>query len=132
MRHSLAHRASGMGLVAAIFLIMVTALLTVAITKSVRTSADAFALEIMAERALLAAESGAELALNRLHAPAGAGVCATQTWALADLGLPSCTTTVTCSAEVVAGQSYFTLRSAGRCGASDIVSQRNLLVRTRP
>ena len=75
---------------------MVTALLTAAITRSVRTSSDAFALEIVAERALLAAESGAELALNRAFV---SNSCSASTWDLDAFGLASCNVSTTCRSE---------------------------------
>lgn len=125
-------RMRGLGLVAAIFLIMVSALLSLAIARSVRTSAGAFSVEILSERALLAAESGAELSLNRLFAPDGLGSCTTQTFPLTDLGMPACEAVVNCTTAVVDGSDLFSINSAGRCDAGDLVAHRQVLVKAQP
>ena len=121
-----------MGLVSAIFLILVVGVLVVAITRMVRTSGDAFAQDVMNHRAFLAAESGAQLGLNRVFAPEGAGSCGAWVWDLSDAGLPNCQASVTCSAEVVAPDTYYTLNSAGRCDVGGFVAERRLLVRAQP
>jgi len=125
-------RQEGLGLVSAIFLIVVVGLLVVAITSMVRTSAEAFAQDIMSHRAFLAAESGVQLGLNRVFAPAGVGSCANWNWDLAGSGLLSCDATVACRAEVVAGNNYFTLESDGRCDVGGYVAERRVLVRAQP
>ena len=53
-------RNRGMGLVSAIFLILVVTILVVAISRMVRTSSEAFAQEVLSHKAFLAAESGAQ------------------------------------------------------------------------
>ena len=55
----------GIGLISAIFLIVVVSMLAVAITSMVRTSSDEFAQNIIDQNALLAAQSGAHLLQNR-------------------------------------------------------------------
>jgi MSHA biogenesis protein MshP len=121
-----------MGLVSAIFLIVVVSLMVVAVVGMVRTSGEAFAQDIMSHRAFLAAESGAQLGLNRVFAPVGAGSCTNWNWDLTSSGLPSCEATVACRSETVAGTSYFTLESDGRCAAGGYVAERRVLVRARP
>lgn len=126
-------RIGGMGLVAAIFLITVVALLTIAIMRSVRTSSDAYALDVVAHRAFAAAESGAQLGANRLFAPSGAGSCnAGQSYDLGDLGMASCVASVSCGAESVDGEPLYTIRSAGRCDSGGVVAEREVLVRMAP
>lgn len=125
-------RQDGLGLVSAIFLIVVVGLLVVAITRMVRTSGEVFAQDIMSHRAFLAAESGVQLGLNRVFAPVGAGTCANWNWDLTSSGLPSCEATVACRAEVVAGNSFFTLESDGRCDVGGFVAERRVLVRAQP
>lgn len=125
-------KAAGMGLVSAIFLILVVAVLVVAILSMVRTSGDAFAQDVVAQRAFLAAQSGAELGLNRVFAPAGSGACNNWNWDLTEAGLTSCQAVVRCSSEVVAAVSYYTLESAGRCDLGGVVAERHLLVRAQP
>lgn len=125
-------KATGMGLVSAIFLITVVAVLVVAIARTVRTSGDAYAQDVVAQRALLAAQSGAQLGLNRVFAPLGSSACGTWSWDLAATGLTSCQAVVSCSSEVVAAVSYYSLESAGRCDVGGVVAERRLLVRARP
>lgn len=122
----------GVGLVAALFLITVVALLSVAIMGSVRTGADAFALDVVAHRAFLAAESGAQLGANRVFAPSGTPVCVNANYDLDALGLASCSAAVSCDSELVAGEALYTLRSAGRCDSGGVVAQRQVLVRLAP
>ena len=124
-------RQTGLGLVSAIFLVVVVAALVVAIARMVRSSGEVFAQDVVSHRAFLAAESGAQLGLNRLFAPVGAGACGNWTWDLTDFGLGSCQATVSCRAEVVAGVSHFTLESNGRCDPGTFVAERSILVRAR-
>ena len=125
-------RQNGLGLISAIFLIIVVSVLTLAIVRSVRTSAEAFAVDVVSQRAFLAAESGAQLGLNRLFAPVGAGACANQVWLLDDVGLPYCQATVACRTETVAGNDYYTLSSDGRCDVGGVVAERRVLLRAKP
>lgn len=119
-------------MVAAIFLITVVALLSIAIMRSVRTSADAYALDVVAHRAFLAAESGAQLSANRLFAPSGTPSCSNLSFDLDGLGLSSCIATVSCRNEQIDGQSLYTLQSAGRCTSGGVVADRQVLVRMAP
>ena len=124
---------TGMGLVAAIFLITVVALLTIAIMRSVRTSSDAYALDVVAHHAFSAAESGAQLGANRLFAPSGTGNCAaSESYDFDALGLASCRASVSCQSESVDGQPLYTIRSAGRCDSGGVISEREVLVRMTP
>lgn len=116
----------------AIFLILVVAVLVVAITRMVRTSGDAFAQDVITHRAFLAAESGAQLGLNRVFAPSGVGSCGSWTFDFADAGLPACAATVSCLSDVVAATTYYTLTSAGRCDVGGFVAERRVLVRAQP
>ncbi len=125
-------RSRGMGLVSAIFLILVVAVLVVAITRMVRISGDAFAQEVLSHRAFLAAESGAQLGLNRLFAPAGGGSCAGWNWDLSNTGLNFCQVNVSCASETVGALTYYTLRSNGRCAIGDDIAERQILVRAQP
>lgn len=125
-------RSRGMGLVSAIFLILVVTILVVAISRMVRTSSDAFAQEVLSHRAFLAAESGAQLGLNRVFAPSGTGSCTTQSWDLSNSGLNYCQVTVDCRSETVASTTYYTLQSNGRCEIGSRVAERQVLVRAQP
>ena len=122
----------GMGLVSAIFLILVVAVLVVAITRMVRFSGEAFAQETMSHRAFLAAESGAQLGLNRLFAPEGVGSCSGWSWNLSSTGLNGCQATVACRSEAVGTTTYYTLESRGRCAVGGSIAERQVLVRAQP
>jgi MSHA biogenesis protein MshP len=122
----------GIGLVAAIFLIVVVAALTVAMARLVRSGGTALAQEVLAQRAFLAAESGAQLALNRVFAPAGAGACGTWSWDLDTVELPGCRAEVSCRSDLVDGVPHYTLESDGRCRAGEASAERRILVRAVP
>src|SRR4051812_33787514 len=87
----------GIGLIAAIFLIVVVAALAVGITSLVRTGATSYARDVLAYRAFLAADSGAQLAMNRVFAPDGTPACANHDYSFAQSGLENCAASVTCS-----------------------------------
>ena len=131
-------RQQGLGLVSAIFLIVVVAVIVAAITRMVRSSSEVFAQDVVSHRAFLAAETGSQLGLNRLFAPAGVGSCSSWSWDLSafglaqQLGIPRCSATVSCRSELVGGESTFTLESAGRCDVGVHVSERSVLVRAQP
>lgn len=126
------HKQNGVGLVSAIFLIVVVGLLVVAITSMVRTSGDEFAQNVINHRAFLAAESGSQLGLNRIFAPSGTGACANWTFDFESIGLRACQATVACRSEVVDSVPYYTVRSDGRCDLGGYVAQRRVLVRATP
>lgn len=121
----------GLGLVSAIALITVVAVLMVAITRIVQNSSEAFAQDVLSHRALLAAESGSQLGLNRLFPPLGAGACSNRSWDLTDFGLPACQASVACRSEVVGATTYYTLESDGRCTAGPDAAERSVLVRVQ-
>jgi len=119
----------GIGLIAAIFVIVVVAALAVGIASLVRSNSNSFARDVLAYRAFLAADSGAQLALNRVFAPVGVPSCANRTYAFTQTGLEGCLATVTCSSLVVAGQQRFDVESHGRCAAATDVAERRIDVR---
>ena len=125
-------RQSGMGLVSAIFLIVVVGMLVVAITGMVRTSSDEFAQNVVDHRAFLAAESGAQLGLNRVFAPSGSGACTTWSFDLRSAGLTACEAAVQCRSELVDSLPHYTLESDGRCDVGGYIAQRRILVQARP
>lgn len=122
----------GLGIVAAIFLIMVVAILATAIVRTVRTSADTRALEVLSQHAFLVAESGAQLGVRRVYPRTGAGVCAGQTVTFTSLQYPYCDATVACAETVVQGRSFYAIESRGRCDdGGDFVAERVVEVRAR-
>ena len=124
-------RQNGAGLVAAIALIVVVALLSLAVTVTVRLGATSVSLDVLNQRALQAANSGVQIGLNRVYAPSGAGSCTNRNVDFSALpGLPACQASVTCASQTVAGKTYYTLVSTGSCSADTTQAQRRVRVRT--
>ena len=115
----------GLGLIGAIFLITMIALLSMAITRSVRTGADGAAIEMLAARAFWAAEAGAQLGVRSLIPVSGAPQCTAQAWNMAPIGYAQCQASITCTQTTVAGTDYHHIRSNGRCGiGTEMVAER--------
>ena len=118
---------------AALALIMVVALLALGITRIVQLGAGSVSLDVLSQRALLAASSGAQLGLNRVFAPLTAPSCNNRNWDVSNLaGLPACQASVTCSSDVVRGRTYYTLVSSGSCSADTLQAERLIRVRATP
>jgi|GEM_PF-2325728 len=115
----------GLGIGAAIFLIMVVALLSAAIVRTVQTGAESHALEVMAHRAFLVAQSGAQLGLHRVLPPAGLANCAAQTYTFASLEQSYCSATVSCTQVNAQGRDLYTITSRGTCmdGATPVAER---------
>jgi MSHA biogenesis protein MshP len=122
----------GAGLIAAIALIVVVAVLVLAITRTVQFGAENLGIDVLDQRALLAAQSGAQLGLNRIFAPQGVGSCANMNFDLSGLpGLNICTTQVACTSVVVRSEPYYTIESTGTCATGDLQATRSVRVRAR-
>ena len=123
----------GIGLVGAIFLVTVVAVISVAISRSVATSGETHALELLSARAFMAAEAGAQLAVREVLPAAGAAVCVDRARPLAAVGLTGCQAVTRCVETVVAAQSFYTIESDGRCSdGAALVAERHLRIKTRP
>jgi MSHA biogenesis protein MshP len=123
----------GAGLVAAIALIVIVALVALAVTQTVQFGASSVSLEVLSQRALQAATSGAQLGLNRVFAPAGVGTCTDRSWDFSGLpGLPACQAVVTCDSAVVRGNNYYIVHSTGKCAADTLQTERVVRVRATP
>ncbi len=134
--HMSSRRQTGIGLPAALFVIVVLALVAVAITELERSSAESFSFNVLSQRAFYAAESGAQIGLNRLFPPGGAasdcnnsyfGV--TQTFSQA--GLQGCSVNVACRADTVGTETVYTLTATGQCGAGADSAIRIVEVRAK-
>lgn len=125
----LRQKMGGLGLLSAIALITLTAVLSIAIMRTVRTGSDSSVQAIVSFRAFLAAESGAQLGANRVYAPAGTGSCVDRSFDLATLGLPSCNAEVACRSEAVAGEFLFTLQSTATCNPNGFSATHSVVVR---
>lgn len=127
----------GLGLPAAIFIIVIMALISVAINSLVQQNAQSFEEEINLTRAFYAAESGAGFAMNRIFPPEeyssyAGGNCpnaAADTYDFDQDGLNQCSVAVTCESVTIppiTGTTYATITSTGTCG--DV--ERTIQVRT--
>nr|WP_042037964.1 MSHA biogenesis protein MshP [Aeromonas popoffii] len=127
-------RMRGSALMIALFVIVVMALLAAAMGRFLTDSSEKNTVEVRSVRALLAAQSGLEVALYRLFPnrtladPLPAGVClATSTVSFAgNPGLVDCQAVVRCVALPVTDNGLvstgYRLESVGTCGASNIDS----------
>lgn len=127
----------GLGLPAAIFIIVIMALISVAINLLVQQNAQSFEEEINLTRAFYAAESGAGFAMNRIFPPEEYssytnGNCpntVADTYDFNQDGLNQCSAAVTCDSFIIppiTGTTYATITSTGTCG--DV--ERTVQVRT--
>jgi MSHA biogenesis protein MshP len=121
----------GIGLPATIFIITVLALIVVAMAELNQSSNQAFAQSFQSQKAFYAAESGAQIALNRVFV--GAVACnnsiADINFSSAGAGLESCTADLSCNQVTVSGINYYTISSAATCGTGFETSQRSIQVR---
>lgn len=122
-------RQRGIGLIAAIFLIVVVASLAVGVASLVRSGSTAYVQDVLAYEAFLAADSGAQLSLNRVFAPQGTPSCGNRAYTFATPGLVGCRATVTCSAVFVGGELRYDLESHGRCTSGAENAERRIAVR---
>lgn len=123
---------AGLGLVGAIFVIVVIALVSLAMSRMLEADKLTQSYEILGLKAFLAAESGAQLGVNRLIPPDSVGSCADRTFALEATSLRFCTATVSCSKTTANGENFYTVSSIGQCTAGDFIASRTLEVRILP
>lgn len=126
------HQQDGLGLVGAIFVIVVVSLLSVAMARMLEADKLAQSYEILGLKAFLAAESGAQLGVNRLMPPDSVGSCSDRTFSFEADSLGSCTAAVTCTVTSSNGEDFYTLSSLGQCAAGDFTASRSLEVRLSP
>ena len=126
------NKQSGLGLVGAIFLIVIVALFSVAMARMLEADKLSQSYEILGLKAFLAAESGAQIGVNRLLAPDSAGACINLTEDLLADSLRFCTAAISCTLMTSGGETFYTISSRGSCTAGDLVASRALEVRVRP
>ena len=126
----------GFSIPAAIFVLVVVAMLGAAMQKILSKGEQDIAREVLSMRALMAAESGIERGLHQvleinpasctgnLTNPPSSLTPLISAWVLASAGMSSCEINVVCGvAQYDADndgllESYYTLRSSGQCGPS--------------
>jgi len=126
----------GLGLPATIFLIVILSLIVLAMGDLTEQSNLGFGQDYQSLRAFYAAESGAQVALNRVFV----GGTACDDAALVDIdfdsagsnpGLDDCTTVLACSSIVVDVSTYMTFVSTATCGSSYELATRSIEVRAK-
>lgn len=123
---------AGLGLVGAIFVIVIVALFAVAMARMLAADKLSQSYEILGLKAFLAAESGAQIGVNRLLAPDSAGSCINVTEDLVANSLRFCQAEISCTLMTSAGETFYTISSRGACSAGDLVASRALEVRVKP
>lgn len=122
----------GLGLVGAVFVIVVVALLAVAMAKMLEADKLSQSYEVLGLKAFLAAESGAQLGVNRLLAPESAGACVNLNQSFTATSLRFCRAEISCGLMNSGGETFYTITSRGFCSAGDLLASRALEVRVKP
>jgi MSHA biogenesis protein MshP len=120
----------GFSLPVAIFILVVMALVAVAAVSIMQTGQSGVSNDVMSTRAFYAAESGAQQALQQLFPlSGGAAACnASVNQSYSTDGLNNCSSTTTCSSQLVNGKNYYILNSTGICASGDIQAVRQVEV----
>lgn len=123
----------GIGLPATIFLIVILALIVVAMSDLTEDANTGFAQDFQSTRAFYAAESGAQVALNRVFV---GGEDCDNTLGYLDFdadgdnpGLNNCVAQLVCQMDTVSGTEYMTFTSTATCGAGLDQATRAVQVR---
>lgn len=119
----------GFGLPATIFIIVILAMIILAMSDLNQASSRAFVQDYQSQRAFYAAESGAQVALNRIFQPGGG--CGASPISFSRDGLIDCSAALSCTRVDVGVVTYHTVTSTGTCGSGDDIAQRRIQVRAR-
>ena len=119
-------RQEGVGLPVAIFVITVLAAFVVNMGYLVQDNATGRIEYVQSLRALMAAESGADVALNELFDPSDAptysSLSCSSTPVLYGMGwepgMAGCSASVSCTSSSSSGETVYTITSVGTCGDS--------------
>lgn len=121
----------------AIAIIVVASLLGAAMVRMLRIDQDAVARDVLSTRALLAADSAAQRAMNRLFVQGIACANLAQPANAINFsgvsGLDSCSAAVTCTqyTSPASADSLYTIRAIGRCGPANDQATRQVEVLAR-
>ena len=125
----------GVGLPATVFLIVIVALIVLALGELNTKSNLGFGQDFYSIKAFYAAESGAQVALNKVfmgEQACGAGLVSVDFDTNTNkAGLENCNVNVSCTASTVDSVDYYTFTSAAVCGAGYEQAQRSIEVRAR-
>lgn len=137
-------RQRGVSLIIGIFIVVVISLLGASMVAILQQGSEAVAREVVATRALMAAESGAERVLNHLLVGGSSAGCSTnvdtptaptgllpEPLVLAGPGLANCEATQRCAVITVNTIEYYHIRSQGTCGVGVEAAVRVVEVQAR-
>ena len=118
-RIALLKRQRGSSLIIAVFIIVVFAILSLSITRTISSSTDQNVNEILGTRSLLAADTATELTLSQLFPlnNASPACIAKQQLYFSTAGLENCNAVVSCQETTIGNQQYFEIVSTGVCKA---------------
>lgn len=120
-KNGLHNSQNGSALLIAVFVVVVMAVLMAGISRSISSSVDQTAYEVLGIRALLAADTGTELALMELFphdTPSGTTSCAdvtTEIYMTTQFVTP-CVVAISCQSNT--SNDYFQIQSTGTCKSS--------------
>ena len=123
----------GIGLPATVFLIVIVALIVLALAELNNKSNIGFGQDFYSVKAFYAAESGAQIALNRVFI--GGQACSNTPTDIDfdsggdNPGLNDCVATLVCDQASVSGVDYLTFTSTASCGAGIEQAMRSIQVR---
>lgn len=124
-----ARRQRGVGLISAIALIVLIAVIATAMARLVQENSATDIASLVRARTLGAAESGLELAMNRVYAPVGTPSCSNRSFVFSTNGLRGCSAVTSCASTVVASQTYYDVSSRGVCTDGAVNSSRTVIAR---
>jgi len=115
-RYSIPAKQQGISLAFLLFAIIIVSLLAAALMRINNQSNISVAQQVISTRAFFAAESGAHLqALAVFPVSGGAGICASQTYAMTAEGLNGCSATTNCNSVTIDAVDYYQITSQGQC-----------------
>jgi len=126
-------RHKGFSLPAAIFILVVMALLAAAAVNLLNKGLKGVTQEVLSTRAFYSAESGAQYVLGQLFSLSGgvANCAASSSLNYSATGLAGCSSSMTCSSRSIGSVLYYSINSTGVCssGSDRAVRQIELLAR---
>jgi len=123
----------GFSLPAAIFILVIMALLAAAVVSLFDKGNKGVTQEVLSTRAFYAAESGAQYVLGQIFSlSGGAANCApTSSLSFNANGFAGCSSSMTCSSRIISGEIYFTINSSGSCAAGSDRAVREIELQAR-
>jgi len=125
-------RQKGIGLPATIFIIVILSLIVLAMGDLTESSNIGFGQDYQSIHAFYAAESGVQVALNRVFVGGTAcGALANINFGASVTGVEGCSVALNCILVVISGIEYRTFTSTATCGVGLEQSQRSIEVRAK-